>query len=62
MYTEILETVEGIVGSFYDHNPDITDYDILACYEAIFKNLKAKLTNFPPPQHKLNGIFSEMYD
>ena len=45
-YQELLETVETIVGSFYDHNPDITDYDVLRCYEAISKNLKAKLTNF----------------
>jgi len=60
-YTVLLQSLETIVSIFYDHNLGTTDYDILTCYEAISKNLKAKLTNFPLPIHKLNGISSEIY-
>lgn len=60
-YTVLLQSLETIVSIFYDQNPSTTYYDILTCYEAISKNLKAKLTNFPQPIHKLNGISSEIY-
>jgi len=37
------------------------DHDALRTYEALLKDVKAKLTNFPSPQHKFDGISKNLY-
>lgn len=61
-YMKLLESLEVIVVRFYYNNKSITDFDILSVYEALSKLIKAKLTNFPLPEHKLTGDFAQMYD
>lgn len=57
----ILQPVENFIANFYRQHPETHDYDVLSAYEALSKYFKAKLTNFPLPQHKLNGVSYDIY-
>lgn len=61
-YVAILAPIEILTASFYRENPNSYDSDVLAVYECILKDMKAKLTNFPSPVHKLIGSSKELYE
>jgi len=60
-YIGILQPMENFVVNFYRQHPEMHDHDILRVYEALLKHIKAKLTNFTLPQHKLEGISYDVY-
>lgn len=60
-YIGILEPLESFVTNFYRQYPKLHDHDVLRVYEALLKHFKARLTKFPLPKHKLEGISSEIY-
>lgn len=61
-YVGVLQPLEFHIVNFYRKNPSLYDYDILRVYEALLKYMKAKLTNFSLPQHKLEGISCDIYE
>lgn len=60
-YIEILEPLEAIVTLHFRERPELHDQDVLRVYEALIKHYRARLTNFPLPQHNLEGISREIY-
>lgn len=61
-YISILQPLEAFVSIYYKRYPEMHDHDVLQVYEALLKDVKAKLTNFPLPQHKLTGIPNMLYE
>jgi hypothetical protein len=61
-YVEIFKPLEVFVSAYYKQYPEIHDKDILKIYESLLKYIKAKLTNFPLPEHKLQGISKMLYE
>ena len=62
IYHPILIPIESHVAAFYLNNPTAYDFDVLIIYECILKDIKAKLTQFLPPTHKLEGVLKELYE
>ena len=60
-YMGILQLLEAMVVFFYRQHPEMYDSEVLCAYEAMLKDIKAELTNYPAPQHKLEGVFGEIY-
>lgn len=60
-YMGILQPLEGFVTFFYRQHPKMYDSEVLSVYEALLKDIKAKLTNYPASQHKLEGVSGEIY-
>lgn len=60
-YQEVLTPLEFLVIDFYKHNRKMHDHDALRVYEALIKYTKAKSTNYPLPQIKLEGISLDLY-
>ncbi len=61
-YMGILQPLEAFVVHFYQANPNLHDHDILRVYENLLKLIRAKITNFPLPQNKLEGVPHEIYN
>lgn len=61
-YMGLLQPLEMFVTDFYRKYPEMHDYDILRVYETLLKHIKAKLTDFPLPQPKLEGIFRQIFE
>lgn len=61
-YIEILQPVEVYVSAFYKMYPEMYDLDVQKVYECLLKNIKAQLTNYPMPKHKLEGISNLLYE
>jgi len=61
-YMEILFPLEKIVSMYYEQCPEMHDHDVLRVYEALLKDVRAKLTNFPQPQHKLTNLSKTLYE
>lgn len=61
-YIGILQPLEALVSICYSQHTGLHDHDVLRVYEAHLKYFRAKLTNFPLPQHNLKGISSILYE
>lgn len=60
-YIEILQPLEVYVSAFYKMHPEMYDLDVQKVYECLLKDIKAQLTNYPMPQHKLEGTSDMCY-
>ena len=60
-YMEILQPFEMFIANIYRDNSHLNDYDILQIYESLAKHIKARLTDFPLPQHKLSFGLGKVY-
>lgn len=60
-YIGILLPLEAFVVFSFRQHPKMYDSDVLCVYEALLKDIKAKLTNYTAPQHKLEGVSDEIY-
>jgi len=60
-YIELLQPLENSVVRTYREIPSLHDHDVLRVYEALLKYVKAKLTNYPLPQPKLEGTPLSLY-
>jgi len=60
-YIGILQPLEAVVSSYNHQHPELHDHDVLHVYEALIKDVRAKLTNFPQPQHNLRVVSNTLY-
>lgn len=62
-YMGVLQPVEMFISSCYKKNPaQLYDFDVEKIFQALLKYIKAKLTDYPLPEPKLQGVSLDLYE